>query len=78
MGKRRAKGITAFTLWLAGHRTCGICWKPIDNHSEANVDHIIPLSDGGRKTADNLQIAHIKCNSQKKSIQIPSFYQEQL
>lgn len=51
---------------------CAICNQPIDmelkypNPYSATVDHIIPLAKGGHPSdADNLQIAHMRCNRLK-------------
>lgn len=50
---------------------CGICGEPIDrklkfpNQMSFSVDHIIPLAKGGTHTMDNLQAAHLICNSYK-------------
>lgn len=32
---------------------------------EANVDHIIPVSDGGTNHKSNLQLVHVRCNHMK-------------
>lgn len=56
---------------LKTQEVCGICGRPVDKtllypHPLApTVDHIIPLSKGGKNTADNLQLAHWTCNRQK-------------
>jgi 5-methylcytosine-specific restriction endonuclease McrA len=42
---------------------CGICYRPIDSAEELSIDHIRPLSRGGRHTPDNVVAAHILCNS---------------
>lgn len=44
---------------------CGICGQPMKNNKTSNLDHIIPLSKGGRSIIENLQLAHVKCNSEK-------------
>ena len=33
----------------------------------AKMDHIIPMSKGGGHTWNNIQIAHIICNSRKET-----------
>jgi 5-methylcytosine-specific restriction endonuclease McrA len=54
---------------------CQICGKPIDATAIENghikrlyptIDHIIPLSKGGTHTWDNVQLAHMMCNSGKR------------
>jgi len=44
---------------------CGICEKPITNAKDATVDHIMPLSLGGRDDIENMQLAHKTCNELK-------------
>lgn len=53
---------------------CQICGKPIDKkditkgHIGKNyptIDHIKPISKGGTHTWDNIQLAHMSCNSGK-------------
>lgn len=56
------------------HRLCAICDETIfwnaheSNEDQANsrgawnIDHIKPLSKGGRDIIDNLQAVHIECN----------------
>lgn len=39
-----------------------------DNHpSQRSIDHITPRSEGGSDRIDNYCLAHIKCNSMRKS-----------
>lgn len=42
---------------------CGLCRGPVLDIADANLDHILPRSRGGRATLDNLQPAHITCNT---------------
>ena len=50
---------------------CGICLESLDfslifpNPFSISIDHIIPLSLGGNHTEDNLQLAHLQCNTRK-------------
>ena len=53
------------------HWLCGICRQPVDKNLKyphpmsASLDHIIPLSKGGKHSKDNVQLAHFSCNSKK-------------
>jgi 5-methylcytosine-specific restriction endonuclease McrA len=48
---------------------CGICNGKVDKRLKyphpmsASLDHIIPLAKGGTHTRDNVQLAHLVCNS---------------
>lgn len=50
------------TNWDTG--LCGICDKLLGDTYE--IDHIIPLKHGGEHKAENLQLAHKRCNRVKK------------
>jgi hypothetical protein len=41
---------------------CGICRKPVDRADIWHLDHIVPKSQGGPDTWDNLRLAHARCN----------------
>lgn len=47
---------------------CGICHKKVDSRLKhpdpmsPSLDHIIPLSQGGTHSAENLQLTHLVCN----------------
>lgn len=51
---------------------CGICGETVDenliypNPLSASIDHILPLSKRGCDTPDNVQLAHLICNSIKR------------
>jgi hypothetical protein len=45
--------------------TCKICGQIIQMLDDAEVDHIIPYSKGGKTTIENAQIAHRFCNRSK-------------
>ena len=55
---------------------CQICGKKVNpelkwpDTKSASIDHIIPLSKGGSNKKDNVQLAHLGCNSKKKNKQI--------
>jgi len=56
---------------------CGICGKPINpklrfpHRESATIDHIIPLAKGGADSLDNVQLAHMICNSIKSDNVLP-------
>ena len=56
---------TRLHLLRAQKGLCGICGNPITDMKDASVDHIVPLSLGGKQIPSNMQAAHIKCNFAK-------------
>lgn len=52
---------------LIQNTTCYYCQTPIRRH-EVTMDHIVPISRGGRSTAGNLVPACKTCNEQKRSL----------
>lgn len=52
---------------------CGICRQPVDpkvawpDKMSKTLDHIVPLSRGGRHSWANAQLAHAVCNSRKNN-----------
>ena len=64
-------------LWTRQAGLCALCDKPmLRNRFEAphgkvwakqraTLDHIVPVSKGGRDDLDNLQLAHARCNKIK-------------
>jgi len=71
------RGITLKSAIKRFGLTCSICGEQCDLNDRSyskycgalypSVDHIIPLSKGGTHTWDNVQIAHIICNSRKET-----------
>lgn len=51
--------------------TCKLCGEPIDRTIKApksaapSIDHIVPISRGGKHTRRNVQAAHLGCNARK-------------
>lgn len=51
--------------------TCGICYTLVDAENKwphpmsASLDHVVPLIKGGAHTLDNVQLAHLRCNTSK-------------
>jgi len=44
-----------------GQPICQICGYPVD-YQDLEIDHIVPIADGGTDTKDNVRIAHKTCN----------------
>ena len=50
---------------------CALCGMPFDkslkypNPMSISIDHIMPVTLGGRSTLDNLQATHLICNKEK-------------
>lgn len=47
--------------------TCNICSQNINEIDDAEVDHVIPFSKGGKTIIENAQITHRFCNRSKGS-----------
>lgn len=51
--------------------TCQLYGKPVDptlrwpHPMYKSLDHRVPISRGGSHTRDNVQLAHLSCNSRK-------------
>ena len=63
-------------LWENGKR-CAICGKMIENIDDLTVDHIVPISKGGKREIENCQLAHKACNCKKSDI-MPDEYERLL
>jgi endogenous inhibitor of DNA gyrase (YacG/DUF329 family) len=55
---------------------CGICGEPVTNEKwphplTLNLDHIVPLAEGGIHDPTNVQLSHAVCN-QRKGRNLPS------
>ena len=44
---------------------CGICKERFENDSKWSIDHIVAFHKGGKNVIENVQIAHLSCNSRK-------------
>ena len=47
---------------------CFYCGKPFYSKKEMTIDHIVPLSDGGKDVLGNLILACVGCNARKDSL----------
>lgn len=45
--------------------TCAICKNEIHSFEDCTVDHIVPMSRGGKTQRDNAQLTHRTCNARK-------------
>ena len=64
-------GITPLSVFEGSKWICQLCFGPVDPREctglwRPTIDHITPLSRGGHHTRDNLQLAHLICNSYKR------------
>ncbi len=50
---------------------CGICGDPVDpslawpDPMSVSLDHVIPVTKGGKHSRENAQCSHFRCNAQK-------------
>jgi 5-methylcytosine-specific restriction endonuclease McrA len=57
--------------WEGGNKNCCLCGKPTDRTIQSpdpmsfSIEHLIPISRGGRHDIDNIDFAHRVCNSSK-------------
>ena len=63
--------ITIAALYKRDHGICWICGQPVDIEADSNdnnypsIDHVVPISKGGKDTWDNVRLAHRICNSKR-------------
>ena len=50
--------------------TCQICGKYMPDGVGLHIDHIVPISKGGKSVPSNLQVLCSKCNGKKSAKQI--------
>lgn len=44
---------------------CQICMLPVEHLQDLDIDHIVPVKQGGSDMADNKRVAHRKCNGSR-------------
>ena len=55
-------------VMIRDNSTCQMCGKNVkDDHIRVHIDHIVPLSWGGKTELDNLQVLCSNCNEGKKN-----------
>lgn len=62
---RRAERSIAAAV-VASADVCAICGEPPTADDPLTLDHIVPVSRGGRAEPRNVQAAHRTCNSRKR------------
>ena len=73
----QAEPISEKVIYLRDGWICQICKKRVDKRFKwphpmsRTLDHITPLSKGGTHTYNNIQLAHLGCNSSKRSTVLP-------
>jgi hypothetical protein len=58
-------------LYARDNRRCHIC-KKIVKRTEASMDHLIPVSQGGPHSWANVALAHISCNASRGAGRLPA------
>lgn len=61
---RRDVKLTRQNIFLRDKNTCQYCQRKF-KRSELNIDHVIPMSRGGKTTWDNIVCSCLTCNNQK-------------
>ncbi|BCJ41662.1 hypothetical protein GCM10010168_53400 [Actinoplanes ianthinogenes] len=70
-GASEAEPVVRAVVFERDAWTCGLCDEPINpdlrfpDRWSASIDHVVPLARGGSHTLDNLQAAHLTCNTSK-------------
>ena len=54
-------------------RVCAYCGKEITNENDLTLDHVIPVSKGGKDSSENLVIACKACNSEKANLDVNKY-----
>ena len=54
-------------IMVRDNYTCQICGKYMPDEVGLHIDHIIPISKGGKSVPDNLQVLCSKCNGNKSN-----------
>jgi predicted nucleic acid-binding Zn ribbon protein len=70
-GAKTKEKISIFAIAARDGWKCSICGRPINKDLDRNskwaatIDHIVPLSKGGKHNWSNVRLAHRSCNSKK-------------
>ena len=76
--KEKARRLRQSAWWMRKTSTgqCYYCGKKVDRE-EITMDHVVPLSRGGRSTKGNIVPACKECNNKKKYL-LPVEWQDYL
>lgn len=64
--------ISRYDIWIRDHKQCHLCHQSV-SLKQASRDHVIPRSNGGPNAADNLRLAHKKCNQQRGTMRVATY-----
>lgn len=80
------ESITLYEVYRKGNGKCYLCGKKVDwgdkkpsnrtmicGPDYPNIDHVIPLKNGGTHTWDNVKLACKYCNSRKKAMSVNEY-----
>lgn len=69
--RAKAREMRASTWWKQqiGHGVCYHCGQKF-TRDQLTMDHLIPLSRGGRSTKKNIVVSCKECNSLKKNLTV--------
>lgn len=70
-GAHAVEKISLEDLFERDGGVCHICRKKVA-WDEKSMDHLIPLSQGGSHTWDNVALAHRNCNAKRGPGRIPA------
>ena len=72
--KEKAKNLRKSRWWqtLIANSSCYYCSKKLSK-VEATMDHVVPLSRGGRSNRGNIVVACKACNTKKKDTTATEF-----
>jgi len=77
--RRKAREMRTSSWWKQqiGKGICYFCEQKF-SRDQLTMDHLIPLSRGGRSTKKNIVVACKQCNSHKKNLTVAEIRMRQL
>lgn len=66
--RKRISPVIKWRLASSNEWKCGLCKKLLGD--DAEVDHRVPLSEGGTNSMSNLQVVHSRCHARKTYLEI--------